>query len=493
MKDIFVSYRRKDSSDITGRIFDRLKDRFGAHRLFKDVDSIPLGSDFVEAIASAVAQSKAMVAVVGKEWLTATDENGRQRIQDDADYVHIEIAAALERNLPVIPVLVMGASMPKATELPEALHSFASRNGTPVRPDPDFDHDMRRLINSLEAIVSADDERAREPDVDFQRLQVELHKSHPLLEVDGLLELLADGGWPGWNPPSFGILGLGTLASPKSKGDLTVASFHSGYLYQVVVCARVEERYTLEVAFSRKHKGAIIRGLESKEELGDFWQSTKKTGVVLNSIKDVDCVYCNSPHASEAEAKTAECKTCGGEGMTTCRLNCERVYPREIVLLSFSDKDNSADLKSQKFVVLFETSVKGDLQPTFPVAIDGLADQQMSCIGEKYEEAKNDLERSGRNASVRNPESVIDIGFKSWLSHIEMIDAQVDFLGYKLLFRGAPAYYVQYHRDVTYEKGMLWRKKTYRARVEGQIWAHGYQPVYVLENTEEIASDVAIT
>src|SRR5215472_5182373 len=106
MRDIFVSYRREDSSDVTDRICDEMRRRLGKDRLFKDVDSIALGQDFRTVIADAVGQCKVLLAVIGKDWLTTMDKDGRRRLEDSGDYVHIEIATALTRGIPVIPVLV---------------------------------------------------------------------------------------------------------------------------------------------------------------------------------------------------------------------------------------------------------------------------------------------------------------------------------------------------------------------------------------------------
>lgn len=153
MKDIFVSYRRADSSDITGRIFDRLKARFGKDCLFKDVDSIPLGKDFRKEIAEAVGQCKVLLAVIGVDWLDVTDKPGNRRIDDPNDYVRIEISTALDRKIPVIPILVETASMPKPETLPETLRELVFRNATPVRADPDFHHDLDRLCDQLAVYV----------------------------------------------------------------------------------------------------------------------------------------------------------------------------------------------------------------------------------------------------------------------------------------------------------------------------------------------------
>jgi hypothetical protein len=149
MRDIFISYRRKDSADVTGRIFDRMKEQFGEDRLFKDVDSIPLGKDFRVVISKAVGRCKVLLAVIGKDWLKITLDDGRRRIDDPNDYVHIEIATALKRGIPVIPVLVESTALPRSAELPKPLRRLAFHNAAPVRSDPDFHHDIERLFSEL--------------------------------------------------------------------------------------------------------------------------------------------------------------------------------------------------------------------------------------------------------------------------------------------------------------------------------------------------------
>ena len=147
--DIFVSYRRHDTADVTGRIFDHLKVQFGQERLFKDVDSIRPGDDFPAVIEEALGQCKVFLAVIGDDWLDVADKFGRPRIQDPKDYVHIEIAAALRRDIPLIPVLVEGQEMPSSDVLPAALQPLAVKNAATVRPDPDFQRDMERLCDHL--------------------------------------------------------------------------------------------------------------------------------------------------------------------------------------------------------------------------------------------------------------------------------------------------------------------------------------------------------
>ena len=153
-KALFISYRRSDSSDVTGRICDSLKAKFGEDSVFKDVDSIPLGADFRKIISEAVGQCHVLLAIIGDDWLNVMDGQGKRRIDDPNDFVQIEIAAALQRSIPVVPVLVEKTPMPRADELPPPLHELAFRNGIPVRPDPDFHNDMDRLCQQVAGYIA---------------------------------------------------------------------------------------------------------------------------------------------------------------------------------------------------------------------------------------------------------------------------------------------------------------------------------------------------
>ncbi|MFC1366043.1 MAG: toll/interleukin-1 receptor domain-containing protein, partial [gamma proteobacterium symbiont of Ctena orbiculata] len=148
--NIFISYRREDSADVTGRIHDRLAEHFGESAVFMDVDDIPLGVDFSKYIDEKVGKCEVLLAVVGRDWLSASDDAGNRRLDLASDYVRIEIESALKRNIPVVPLLVRRASMPGAKDLPESIRAFSKRNGMPVRPDPDFRTDCDRLIEGLE-------------------------------------------------------------------------------------------------------------------------------------------------------------------------------------------------------------------------------------------------------------------------------------------------------------------------------------------------------
>jgi hypothetical protein len=125
---IFISYRRSDAAGESGRLSDDLIARFGASHVFMDVDAIQPGLDFRKAIRENVGKCRVLLAVMGPDWLEARGKDGLRRLDNENDYVRLEIATALVREVPVVPVLVRGARMPKADQLPDDLHELAYRN-----------------------------------------------------------------------------------------------------------------------------------------------------------------------------------------------------------------------------------------------------------------------------------------------------------------------------------------------------------------------------
>ena len=148
MATIFISYRRADTSGYAGRLADDLAERVGRHRVFRDVQGIAAGSDYVAAIDHAIARSDVLLAVIGRTWLTETDAGGRRRLDDPQDLVRQEIATALRRGCRVVPVLVEGARMPEAAELPGELAPLASRQAVELT-DQSWDDDVTRLAIAL--------------------------------------------------------------------------------------------------------------------------------------------------------------------------------------------------------------------------------------------------------------------------------------------------------------------------------------------------------
>jgi TIR domain len=159
---IYISYRRQDTAFPASWLFDRLGDRFGGGQVFKDVDSIELGDDLVEVITRAVGSCDVLLALIGTEWLTVTDEDGRRRLDDPTDVVRLEIEAALSSGVRVIPILVDGARMPHADELPDNLAGLVRRQALELSPAR-FAFDIGRLLKVLDltlAQVRATDEEA---------------------------------------------------------------------------------------------------------------------------------------------------------------------------------------------------------------------------------------------------------------------------------------------------------------------------------------------
>ena len=149
MAKIFLSYRREDSSGYAGRLYDRLRNHFGSEQVFMDVNTIEPGADFVRTIEGTVGSCDVLVALLGKEWLSSKDQDGRRRLDDPNDFVRLEIATALERRILVIPALVGGARIPATQELPGALAGLVRRQALEIS-DSRFHEDANRLISTLE-------------------------------------------------------------------------------------------------------------------------------------------------------------------------------------------------------------------------------------------------------------------------------------------------------------------------------------------------------
>jgi hypothetical protein len=149
MPRIFISYRRDDSSASAGRIFDRLKSRFGEDCVFRDLDTIAPGAEFAKVITEHIARCDVLIAVIGKNWLNVRNADGHRRLDDPADFVMAEIGEALKLDKLVIPCLVEDAAMPKQNELPRKIALLAGRNAIEIS-ETRFDYDVDRLIQAID-------------------------------------------------------------------------------------------------------------------------------------------------------------------------------------------------------------------------------------------------------------------------------------------------------------------------------------------------------
>jgi len=126
---VFISYRRQDSAGHAGRVQDRLQREFGPDLVFMDVDAIPLGTNFSKVLHEEVAKCGALLAVIGPTWPDARDEYGNRRLDDPNDFVRVEIAAALQRNIPVIPILLEAQEYQRQASYPMISKSLRYATG----------------------------------------------------------------------------------------------------------------------------------------------------------------------------------------------------------------------------------------------------------------------------------------------------------------------------------------------------------------------------
>ena len=151
---IFISYRREDAAGHAGWLRDGLTAHFGEDQVFMDLGLEP-GVDFVEQIEAGISGCAALLVVIGQEWLTTTGADGRRRLDDEGDFVRLEVATALARpGLRVVPILVHDARMPVAKELPEDLEPLARRQAIELSNER-WKFDVGRLIGTLERVLAA--------------------------------------------------------------------------------------------------------------------------------------------------------------------------------------------------------------------------------------------------------------------------------------------------------------------------------------------------
>jgi len=169
---IFINYRRGDDPGTTGRLYDRLEAEFDRGQLFMDVEGhIRGGDDFVEVLKAQVARCDVLLAIIGPRWLTIADESGRRRLDNPEDWVRVEIAGALESGKRVIPVLVGGAAIPRAEQLPDDLKPLARRQVIRITLER-FKADAQGLVSQMKAALE-EIEKARAAATEAERKAAE--------------------------------------------------------------------------------------------------------------------------------------------------------------------------------------------------------------------------------------------------------------------------------------------------------------------------------
>jgi hypothetical protein len=198
MAGIFISYRRDDSAGHTGRLSDLLRSQFDPKQIFLDLNSIEPGEAFPAVIAANLASSHVLLAVIGPRWLSSVDSKGQSRLQDPTDFVRREIAAALERGIKTIPLLVGGAKMPQSGDLPADLTRLAQCQAFQLS-DAEFPDDVSRLIAVLRSSVK--------PPALKKTKVLRLRAERATLSRDDVTAMLAMHGFycRGWNEAGKGI------------------------------------------------------------------------------------------------------------------------------------------------------------------------------------------------------------------------------------------------------------------------------------------------
>ncbi len=189
---IFISYRRDDASAYAGRLYDGLSLRF-PDQVFMDVDTIEPGVDLVERIEESVGSADVLIAVIGRDWASAVDEDGQRRLEQPDDFVRLEVATALERNIRVIPVLVGGASYPHADELPDDLDGLTRRNGLELS-DFDWKGGTQRLVEAIEGVLGVSDAPSEDEEVQQVVEETLAPPQAPPMQFPTLADVIA-GSW----------------------------------------------------------------------------------------------------------------------------------------------------------------------------------------------------------------------------------------------------------------------------------------------------------
>jgi hypothetical protein len=298
MTGTFISYRREDAAGYAGRLRESLERRLGAARVFRDVDTLRPGQDFVQAIDSRLAECRVMLAVIGREWVDARDHTGARRLDEPYDFVRLEIAAGLARpEVLVVPVLVEGASMPAAGELPENIRPLARRHAVSVR-DETWDTDVDRLVTVIEGAGAAGAPPRPDAPVSGPRLWV---AAGIAVLVVGLLlftqsrggrdrdsrDPVATSGSPAGNAPPAATTSTGSAIAPYTIDIPRVAEAAFDDLIYSVVSGNVSARgdaneLRLRVRLMNFGRGNV-----------NFWDNSFRLalgGEVLSPVSDLNDV-----------------------------------------------------------------------------------------------------------------------------------------------------------------------------------------------------------
>ncbi len=292
MRSIFISYRRDDTEGEAGRLFDDLVREFGEDSVFMDVAGIQAGRDFRKAIDESVATCGVLLAIIGKQWIDAKNDAGQRRLDDPGDFVRLETASALKRDVPVIPVLVHDAKMPRAEQLPEDLKELAYRNGAEVT-HARWNSDVQLLIKQLRPHVGQPPNLASQPstplekaaaaaksgDMAASRLEVQLSSSSARKPLGMVLAVVA------------AVLAIGVIVAylmrPKPLSDMVEVPSLVGKPLAAAQQALQDRRLTVGT-ISREPKAGVARNTVIQEfpNAGDKVQRGSSVALTLSDATE---------------------------------------------------------------------------------------------------------------------------------------------------------------------------------------------------------------
>jgi chaperonin GroEL len=154
VSEVFICYRRDDSSGHAGRLLDRMLQELGPGKVFMDVVGIEPGVNFKAHIEEAIGACVVVIVLIGTDWLSAADSAGEPRLRDPRDFLRLELATALRANKRVIPALVRGARVPDSDDLPEDIRTLADLSAIELS-DTRWDYDVSVLVSAIKRIVHA--------------------------------------------------------------------------------------------------------------------------------------------------------------------------------------------------------------------------------------------------------------------------------------------------------------------------------------------------
>jgi hypothetical protein len=153
---IFISYRHAETTFSISRIYDYLQTHLKNAQVFRDIASIPPGADFPSLITRHLQECDLVLIVISAQWTGIDPVTGKRRIDDPTDTVRLEVEAALNRNIPVIPLLIQDTEIPGSGTLPPSLARLTNLQAVQIHDDPYFDVDMSRLVKGIEGILFID-------------------------------------------------------------------------------------------------------------------------------------------------------------------------------------------------------------------------------------------------------------------------------------------------------------------------------------------------